>query len=73
MFAEPTIDDFVARIEDHIQRSLGSARLMVRKIERANNAAGRHRGGFIVQQIFREVLAEFDRGVDGALQRFSHS
>lgn len=73
MFAEPTIDDFVARIEDHIQRSLESARRAVREIENRNNARGSYRGGITVAQIFREVLAEFERGIDGALQRFRHS
>lgn len=73
MFGEPTIDDFVARIEDHVQRSLGSARGAVRAIENKNNALGSYRGGNTVAQIFREVLAEFERGVDGALRKFHQS
>ena len=73
MFAEPTIDDFVARIEDHLQRSLSNARDVVKVVEHRQNAAGCYRSGNTVAQIFRDVLAEFDRGIEGALQRFRHS
>ena len=73
MFTEPTIDDFVARIEDHTQRSLDIARYAVREIEHKSNARGSYRGGSTVAQIFREVLAEFERGLDGALEKFRNS
>jgi hypothetical protein len=73
MFDEPTFDDFVARIEFHIQRSLSSARHKVQSIEHGASARGNYRSGNTATEIFREVLAEFEQCIDGALEEFRQS
>lgn len=67
MFAQPSRDDFTARIDWHLNKALTCGQQGVKSIERKSNAEGLYRSGARIKRVVETALAEFDKGVVAAL------
>jgi hypothetical protein len=67
MFAQPSLDDFTARIDWHLNKALACGQQGVESIERKSNAEGWYRSGARIKRVVETALAEFDKGVVAAL------
>lgn len=67
MFAQPSLDDFTARIEWHLNKALACGQRGIKSIEHKSNAEGWYRSGARIKRTFETALAEFDKGIVAAL------
>lgn len=67
MFAQPSLDDFTARIDWHLNKAIACGQQAIKSIERKSNAEGWYRSGARIKHTFDTALAEFDKGIIAAL------
>jgi hypothetical protein len=67
MFAQPSLDDFTARIDWHLNKALACGQRGIKSIERKSNAEGSYRSGARIKGTFETALSEFDKGIFATL------
>src|SRR5262245_37924370 len=67
MFAQPTIDDFAALLDWHLDKTATAAEQQYKAITTRRNALGAYRSGGTVIEVFDAVHKEFGKGLEAAL------
>jgi hypothetical protein len=67
MFAEPTINDFLSRIDWHVNQADRRAKRAVSDVRRKASASGTLNSGNTIVRCFEVVRLEFDSGVEAVL------
>ena len=67
VYKSPTLDDFAARIDWHLNKAKGIGLASIEGIEAKANATGRYYSGIRIKLVIDAALSEFDKGVSAAL------
>src|SRR4029450_4374284 len=67
MFAQPTMDDFLRRLDWHLEKAVGLSERSQNAITARHAAQGRLRSGATIKAVYESAHVEFAKGVEAAL------